>query len=266
MRFIFSFDKRTTEVKNMAITGQAQKYVAAWEAGLYEGFSERTSARHSTPLLEGLISNLQNLGEDRELTRVLEAGVGLGSHALRLVQEGFLVIANEYCETATNEILRKIAKLSQSSQIRIKVAHGDILDCLRAQEYGSVAGFYAHSVFHTFSPKERRELYAEIGNVQPIGGIIAVSFKAEGDYVQNMSGTTSERSEAGLVITDYAGGISRLFVTDITPLVREFLDAGYRVLNTYKWDIPKKKGDVENPLEFRKFVGLLAKKTEGDRK
>lgn len=271
----------------MASTGQAQKYAAAWEAGLYDGFSEKTSARDSTPLLEGLIARLHSLNKtrfhslnkdgvnlyqegislakeevvlskERLPTHVLEAGAGLGSHAIRLVQEGFLVIANEYCETAAREIRRKRAQLPEHSQSRLKIIGGDILDCLRAQEEELIAGFYAHSVFHTFSAAERKLLYDEIRKIQPLDGILAISFKADGDYVQNSEGVIIEQTEVGRIVTDSAGGISRLFVTNPAPLAEELSNAGYSILNTYQWDALNI--DDKTPLKSRKFVGLLAKK------
>ena len=256
----------------MPPTGQAQRYAQVWEIGLYEGFSENTSARDSTPLLEELIANLQKqrniqLGERGEKgipIPVIEAGAGLGSHALRLVQEGFSVIANEYSELATREIEHKRGLLTLPAQARLQIAQGDILDCLRTLAEESIAGFYAHSLLHTFSDDERKRLYAEIKRVQPRGGIIAVSFKAHGDYVQNENGNSIKQTEAGPVITDHAGRISRLFVTNTSPLVRELEDADYQVFDTYWWDVPK--NNPENKIEYRKFVGLIAQKTNGERR
>ncbi len=247
--------------------GQPQKYAQAWETGLYNGFSERTSARDSTPLLDGLIANLQKvnpkinsrkLSERETPSLILEAGAGLGSHALRLVQEGFSVIANEYSELAAREIQHKKDRLTLSLQDRLQVARGDILDYLRTVGEGSIAGFYAHSLLHTFSDDERKRLYAEVRRVQPEGGIVAISFKAEGDYVQNKEGNTLKQTEAGPVITDLAGRINRLFVTNTFPLVRELEDANYQVFNIYRWDVPKKS--IKNKRDYRKFVGLIAKK------
>ncbi len=240
----------------MPPTGQAQRYAQAWEIGLYGGFSERTSAKDSTPLLEGLIATLQPTVTERPKV-VLEAGAGLGSHALHLVQGSFSVIANEYSEIAVREIWHKRDRLPLPAQVRLQIAPGDILDCLKDLDENSIAGFYAHSLVHTFSEDERKQLYAEIRRVQPQGGIIAVSFKASGDYVQNENGNSVKQTEAGPVITDYAGRISRLFVIDTLPLVKELQDADYQVINTYWWDVPKEGTD---PPESRKFVGLIAKK------
>lgn len=249
--------------------GQAQKYAQAWEIGLYHGFSERTIARYSTPLLEGLITNLQrlsnrDLGEKENPVQILEAGAGLGSHALRLVQEGFSVIANEYSELAVREINHKKDQLTLSAQARLQIIQGDILDYLKSLAEESIAGFYAHSLIHTFSEDERKRLYAEIRRVQPWEGIVAVSFKADGDYVQNEEGNSIKQTEAGPVITDHAGKISRLFVTNIHPLVRELEDADYQVFKIYRWDVPKtsiENIENENKTDYRKFVGLIAKKT-----
>lgn len=240
----------------MPPTGQAQRYAQAWETGLYEGFSERTSAKDSTPLLEGLIATLQPTVTEKS-GLVLEAGAGLGSHSIRLVREGFLVIANEYSNLAVREIRHKKDQLILPAQARLQIAPGDILDCLKDLDENSIAGFYAHSLVHTFSEDERKKLYTEIRRVQPQEGIIAVSFKAEGDYVQNENGNSVKQTEAGPVITDYAGRISRLFVTNTLPLVKELQDADYRIINTYWWDVPK---EGTNPPESRKFVGLIAKK------
>ncbi|GEM_PF-2356368 len=300
--------------------GQPQKYAQAWETGLYNGFSERTSARDSTPLLErliaGLTSDLKKLGsrklnENETPALILEAGAGLGSHALRLVQEGFSVIANEYSELAAREIHHKRDQLTPSAQARLQIAKGDILDCLRSLAEESIAGFYAHSLVHTFSEDERKLLYTEIRRVQPQGGIIAVSFKAYGDYVQNEKGNGVKPTEAGPVISDHAGRISRLFVTDPFPLIRELQDADYQVFDTYWWDVPKNSSQnardhprsqtegmtrpfgarvarnikaehfdlgvhhqsqtdgndfIKNRIEYRKFVGLIAQKTNGEKR
>ena len=120
-----------------------------------------------------------------------------------------------------------------------------------------------HSLLHTFSEEERELLYSKIRRVQPPGGMIAISFKAEGDYVQNENGNSIKPTEAGPVITDHAGRISRLFVTNTLPLVKELQDTDYQVINTYRWDVPK---EGTNPPKFRKFVGLIAQKINRERR
>ncbi|MBS3121909.1 class I SAM-dependent methyltransferase [Candidatus Woesearchaeota archaeon] len=243
----------------MISTGQAEKYARSWEQGTY-GAEDESPLQETTPLLESFITHLQRYRQSMsKVPLVLEGGAGSGDHAIRLVQNGFLVIANEYSEVATARILQRgNARLPKCTKTRLQVAQGDIVRYLREQESRSLMGFYANSVLHTFSQEERSALYTAVHRVQPQGGLVAVSFKAEGDSVQ-YKGEFREETEAGKIVEDLIG-INRLFVRNPEPLIEELTKAGYKHLETFAWNVVKYIAVNTYDLGERKFIGFLAQK------
>ena len=245
-------------------TGQAELYEGAWSAGLYGGYGEGTDVHRTTPLLNTLIERLLGQSGANTPSRVFEGGSGSGDHAVTLARAGFAVLANEYSPVAAAKIVSRTTDGSiNGSGGTIVVAQGDILECLRGQEPGSFDGFYSSSVFHTFNPKERLSVYGAVYNVQPVGGLLAVSFKAAGDYVQDVAGHLERHTDAGAVCADEAGGISRLFVHNSKPLIEELERSGYDLVRAYDWAVPREEVSGDGATQYRKFVGFLACKKGG---
>ncbi|MBI2665415.1 hypothetical protein HYX12_02220 [Candidatus Woesearchaeota archaeon] len=240
-------------------TGQAERYAQSWQEGTYGGRGE-SSVQGSTPLLESFIEHLKRGDElDSRVPIVFEGGAGSGDHSIRLVQEGFYVIANEYSGVAATRIHEKARnQLGRCTIGKLAVAKGDIVRWLREKDLTHLDGFYANSLLHTFSAEERLTIYEAVHRIQPSGGLIAVSFKAEGDGVQH-EGKNIDETEAGDIVEDKIG-ISRLFVRNPEPLIEELARAGYKHLETLTWDVPKYIAVRTYDSSPRKFVGLLVQK------
>jgi len=243
----------------MISTGQAKKYAQSWHEGTY-GAKDESPPQGTTPLLERFITHLQRYKQSTfKVPLVLEGGAGSGDHAIRLVQEGFFVIANEYSEVAAARIRQRAdAMLSECVKAKLQVVQGDVMGCLEGQKSRSLMGFYANSVVHTFSPEERSALYRAVYRVQPQCGLVAVSFKANGDGVQ-YKGDSRTETEAGEIVRDQFG-INRLFVRNPGPLIEELARAGYRHLETFAWDVKKYIAVNAYDPGVRKFIGFLAEK------
>lgn len=241
-------------------TGQAKIYAQSWEQGTYGAATEDGLVQHGTPLLETFIQHLKQYQESRDarLLRVLEGGAGSGDHSIRLAKEGFQVEANELTDVATGRIRRRGNQLPCSLRSRFRTVKGDITEYLEQQKAESLAGFYANSVLHTFSADERLALYKAVHNAQPRGGLVAVSFKAQGDAVQ-YRGEVLERTDAGDIVKDCLG-ISRIFVEDLDPLINELSRVGYKHLETSRWDVETYIAQQDYPDGTRKFIGFLAQK------
>ncbi|MBI2147332.1 class I SAM-dependent methyltransferase [Candidatus Woesearchaeota archaeon] len=243
------------------LTGQAEIYAKSWERGTYGAATEDGLTQQETPLLETFIKNLHWYQQSRGdyVLRVLEAGAGSGDHSIRLAREGFFVDANELTEVATRRIRRRGHQLLPCSlQSRLRTVQGDITEHLGQRAAESLAGFYANSVLHTFSAEERLSLYKAVHNIQPQGGLLAISFKAQGDTVQGR-GEVLEKTNAGDIVRDCLG-ISRLFVEDPAPLIDELLRVGYSHLGTNRWDVERYIAKKDYPDGVRKFIGFLAEK------
>ena len=243
--------------------GQAELFAQSWKDGTY-GERGESPLQGSTPLLESFIGYLKKkVQSDSRVPIVFEGGAGSGDHAIRLVQEGCYVIANEYSGVAATRIHEKgRSQLSRCDRTNLVVAQGDVLGWLRKKDLTPLDGFYANSVLHTFSPEERSAIYQAVHKIQPKGGVIAVSFKADGDGVQE-GGIIREETKAGTVVEDKLG-IGRLFVRNSEPLIEELVRAGYNHLETFTWDVAQYIAVKNYHAGTRKFVGFLAQKNEGD--
>ena len=244
----------------MTGTGFAKTYADLWAAGTYGQSPDEASSQQATPLLEALIERLRRRASRIDRTpHIFEGGAGSGDHAILLTRAGFLVTANEYNGIAIARIQQKKASLPEPS--KLKVVQGDVLDCIRIQEERSLSGFYANSLVHTFSPEQRRTLYHEINRAEDLNGIIAVSFKADGDAVQSVQSTANgaRRTEAGSIIVDEYG-IERLFVSDPRPLIRELSIAGYKTTCICSWSVADYIAVKGYNRGTRRFIGLLAEK------
>ena len=247
----------------MTGTGQGNTYAKLWENGTYGAPDRGSPSQGRTPLLDVLIERLhQQLGATSLIPHVFEGGAGSGDHALLLAQEGFRVTANEYNRTGVERIERR--KLTLSNPSLLRTIEGDVLHCISAQEAHSIDGFYANSLLHTFSAEERVLLYRGVHKTQSDRGVLAVSFKAQGDTLQR-TGIIREETEAGPIVVDDQG-IRRLFVTNPEPLMRELNTAGYRVVRTCRWNIERYIAVTTYVLGARKFIGFFAEReqTKGD--
>ncbi|MBI2108192.1 class I SAM-dependent methyltransferase [Candidatus Woesearchaeota archaeon] len=234
------------------IGGQAERFDAVWRDGRYDGFSRGTDGQTTTPLLETLLDNLDS--PSGTLPHVVEGGAGSGDHSITIAQRGYRVTAVEYSPSAVEEIRANAQVLPPSCRDKIAVIQGDLLGYLRNGP-DNMSAFYANSVLHFFSSSERAEVYERVGGLQSAGGLIAVSFKAEGDALQGR-GDAIDVTEAGVLVRSAEDGITRLFVRNTTPLARELEKAGYVITGdgVYKWDVQS----YNYWGEAGKFIGFLA--------
>lgn len=219
-------------------------------------FAGRT-AEKSTPLLDVLREQLESRTKPRI---VIEAAAGSGDHTLALASqvEHTHVYAIDTDPKATASMRTKLAESIYQFKVgsRVVVETGDIFGHLnrRKRQRRPLDAFYANSFVHVLPLAERRRLYATISELQPKGGLIAVSFKAEGDAMQGR-GLPAGEDERGVYETDRYG-LRRLFVRDTLPLQQELRWAGYSVLRTESWSTP----DYDIRGEVGRFVGFLAQK------
>lgn len=227
-------------------------FARVWKDGMYRGFSKGTSAQDSTPLLTALIDALTQ-SRANELS-VIEGGAGSGDHSITLARQGYRVTAVEYSKHVASNLRERIVHLDD---LKITVVQGDVIDYLKSLSVGSCDAFYANSLFHIYTSEDRVVAYKRLQRIQPQGGLIAVSFKAEGDVLQN-HGEVISRTEAG-VIVHVDDGIDRLFVSNPDTLIREIKLVDYSVSpdNVFRWEVPGYNYDGE----IGKFIGFLARKT-----
>jgi len=232
----------------------AEVFGTLWAGGAY-AFSHGTEGQNSTPFLEAVIDQMRLMRDGKSL-KVIEGGAGAGYHSIRLAQEhGVDVTAVEYVPDAVQLIRDNLdgVKLGEGSSLNIE--QGELLAYLKGQPPNSCDIFYANSLLHLFTEDARKAVLNELSHIQPEGGIVAVSFKAEGDVLQS-KGQVVERKPYGVIVeADY--GAKRLFVTDPYKLMPEFEAAGYKVLGLHTWDVL----GYNIHGEHSKFVGFLAQKT-----
>ncbi len=229
------------------MVGQAEQYVNVWEKGLYDGFSAGTTAESTTPLLEKILQRGNVSGT------LVELGAGEGGHAVRLAKAGFFVFANEYSPVAVKKIRKRVRE--KNLQQRVRIVQGDALHCLQKNGDETIKVVYAHSLLHTFSRDDRTLLYGEAFRVLQPKGVLAVSFKERGDYVERL-GDCLEILPDGRLIHGREDGITRLFLENPRSVVDDLQQAGYRCNGFIKWQHSGGGGTS------RRFVGYLAEKPE----
>jgi len=234
---------------------EAERFDEVWRHGKYDGFSHGTGGQTTTPFLEALLKKLN--GRLTRLPHVIEGGAGSGDHSLTIVRRGCRVTSIEYSNRAVDKIkaLKQVQPCSYRD--RITVVQADLLSYLRNCTESALA-FYANSVLHFFSSDERAEVYERVRDLlQPDNGLIAVSFKAEGDALQSR-GEPVEETEAGVLVKSREDDITRLFVRDPKALSREIEQAGYLVPDgsIHRWEVH----GYNYSGEAGKFVGFLGVK------
>ena len=166
------------------------------------------------------------------------------------------VIAIEYSQTAVDDAKKRANQLDQCVQSRLKIECGDLFTFHKKFEKNSLDGIYANSVFHFLTPLERENLYKECHQLLKSGGMIAVSFKYQGDALFKR-GETVEQTDAGTIIEDNTDHINRLFVspTGVDVLAQEIQSAGFDICSIIRWSVPNYNIDGDQGL----FVGYLAR-------
>ncbi|MDB4933638.1 MAG: hypothetical protein JWP87_610 [Labilithrix sp.] len=233
---------RPAETKNAA-----ELFDRVWSRGTYAGFSQNTSGQGATPFLDAFVSAVKKLGA--KPSRVVELGAGSCDHAMRCALEGFETTAVEYSAVAVTSARERLLHRSEG---RLAIVQADLFAFTRKMISRSLTGLYANSVFHFLSSHERREQYRIIRDALIEHGVLAVSFKAEGDALQKR-GSVVEDTPAGPVVKG-DDEIRRLFVTNSDALADELRDEGYTVQDVIRWTVP----DYNIASESGAFVGLLA--------
>ncbi|PIN76889.1 hypothetical protein COV17_00580 [Candidatus Woesearchaeota archaeon CG10_big_fil_rev_8_21_14_0_10_36_11] len=233
---------------------EAERFDIVWKKGKYDGFSSGTNGEVTTPFLELLLGTLQTYSA--RLPHVIEGGAGSGNHSFTLARRGCRVTSVEYSGAAADKIKARKQAQPCSYRDRITVVQGDLLGYLQNGAESALA-FYANSVLHFFSADERAELYERVRGLQPARGLIAVSFKAEGDALQSR-GDVIEEIEAGVLVKSREDDITRLFVRNPGALAREIEQAGYLVPDSaiHQWEVQ----GYNHQGEAGKFVGFLGVK------
>lgn len=241
----------------------AEKFASVWRDKRYRGFGNGTSGQDETPLLRALVSHFDRTRGAVRLPsqcggnrigppiRIIEGGPGSGDHTIALAKEGLYVTAVEFAEDAAAEIREKARRGGEGYGLRVKVVNADLLRFLRESKLRPDA-FYANSVLHFFSSRDRTVIYLQLSRRET--EVIAVSFKAEGDALQTRGNQVGE-TRAGVIVRG-DDEIDRLFVRDVIPLINEVTSVGYAIDpgNIHTWDVP----DYNIPGEPGRFVGFLA--------
>jgi trans-aconitate methyltransferase len=225
----------------------AELFDRVWSRGTYAGFSQNTSGQGATPFLDSFVDAVKQLGATP--SRVVELGAGSCDHAMRCALEGFATTAVEYSAVAVTSARERLLERSEG---RLEIVQADLFAFTGTMAKSCLAGLYANSVFHFLSSKERREQYRSIRGALVERGVLAVSFKAQGDALQPR-GSVVENTPAGPIVQG-EDEIRRLFVTNIDVLADEMRDEGYCVQDVIRWSVP----DYNIASESGEFVGLLA--------
>jgi hypothetical protein len=136
--------------------------------------------------------------------------------------------------------------------IPLEIVQADLFAFTAELSAGQLAGAYANAVFHVLSADQRRGQYRALRGALVERGVLAVSFKAEGDALQRR-GSVAQKTAAGPVVKG-DDGICRLFVVDVDALAHEMRDEGYSVRRVIRWSVP----DYNISAQSGEFVGLLA--------
>jgi hypothetical protein len=225
----------------------AELYDRVWRRGLYSGFSHATAGEAATPFLDAFIDAVK--GSGIVPARVLELGAGSCDHALRCARERLHVTAVEYSEVAVTSARERLLHLADG---RLDIVRADLFSHTRQLAPRSLAGVYSNAVFHFLSAEQRGDQYRLLQGAIMEHGVVAISFKAEGDALQSR-GAVVELTPAGPVV-EGDDGIRRLFVTDVDVLVDEMREASFTVQDVVRWSVT----DYNVVRERGEFVGLLA--------
>jgi hypothetical protein len=225
----------------------AELYDDVWRRGTYSGFSHNTLGQSSTPFLDAFLGAVKELGA--HAPRIVELGAGSCDHALRCALDGVPTTAVEYSGAA---VAAARDRARQHPDLPLEIVQADLFEFTAKLTGGQLAGAYANAVFHFLSADQRRSQYRALRGALVERGVLAISFKAEGDALQRR-GSVAEETAAGPVVKG-DDGICRLFVVEVDALAREMRDEGYSVRRVIRWSVPA----YNIPTERGEFVGLLA--------
>jgi hypothetical protein len=225
----------------------AQLFDEVWRRGTYKGFSRNTQGESSTPFLDAFLQEVRAAGA--KPARLVELGAGSCDHALRCALEGFPTTAVEYSGVA---VAAARERARTHPDLPLEIVQADLCAFTAQLPAEHLAGVYANSVFHFLSPDERRRQYGVLRVALVQGGILGISFKAQGDALQRR-GRVVEQTAAGPVV-EGDDGIHRLFVARVEPLADEMREQGYGIRRAFRWSVP----DYNIANESGEFVGLLA--------
>jgi hypothetical protein len=222
-------------------------YNDVWRRDTYRGFSRNTCGESSTPFLDAFVREVRAVGVERP--SVVELGAGSCDHAMRCALEGFDTTAVEYSAFAV-ELAR--GRFGERSDLRLKIVQADLLAFTATLVVHTVAGVYANAVFHFLSREERRGQYRVIRRALVDHGLLAISFKAQGDALERRGAVVEETAAGAVVRGD--DSIRRLFVANVDVLADEMRDEGYAIRSVVHWSVP----NYNVAHESGEFVGLLA--------
>jgi trans-aconitate methyltransferase len=225
----------------------AELYDGVWQRGTYSGFSHDTCGERSTPFLEAFLDAVKALGA--RAPRIVELGAGSCDHALRCALSGVPTTAVEYSGAA---VAAARDRAQRYPDVPLEIVQGDLFAFTAKLTAGQLAGAYANAVFHFLSADQRRSQYRALRGALVERGVLAISFKAEGDALQQR-GCVAQETAAGPVVKG-DDGICRLFVVEIDALAHEMRAEGYSVRQVIRWSVP----DYNIAAQSGEFVGLLA--------
>jgi hypothetical protein len=225
----------------------AELYDDVWRRGTYSGFSHDTCGQSSTPFLDAFLKAVKELGA--HAPRIVELGAGSCDHSVRCALSGLPTTAVEYSGVA---VAAARDRAQRYPDIPLEIVQADLFAFTAKLTAGQLAGAYANAVFHFLSAEQRRGQYRVLRGALVERGVLAISFKAEGDALQRR-GSVAQETAAGPVVKG-DDGICRLFVVDVDALAHEMRDEGYSVRRVIRWSVP----DYNIPAQSGEFVGLLA--------
>ena len=225
----------------------ADLYDDVWRRGTYSGFSHDTCGQSSTPFLDEFLEAVKELRA--HAPRIVELGAGSCDHALRFARSGVPTTAVEYSGAA---VAAARARAQEYPGIPLEIVQADLFAFTATLAASRLTGAYANAVFHFLSAEQRRGQYRVLRQALVERGLLAISFKAEGDALQSR-GSVAHQTTAGPVVRG-DDGICRLFVAEVDVLAQEMRDEGFTVCRAIRWSVP----DYNIPAEKGEFVGLLA--------
>jgi hypothetical protein len=225
----------------------AELFDEVWRRGTYSGFSRNTAGECSTPFLDMFLEAVTSVGA--KSPRILELGAGSCDHAIRCAREGFATTAVEYSGVAVTEARERVRHYAD---LPLKIVQADLTVFTARLEPNRLTGVYANGVFHFLSSDERRNQYAIFRRALADGGVLAISFKADGDALQKR-GVVVEESAAGSIVRG-DDGIRRLFARDASALADEMRDEGFEARHVIRWSVP----DYNIANERGEFLGIIA--------
>ena len=238
---------------------QSQRFDKVWQdvhGGFTLGSGERT-----TPMLDRFCKKLLENFEKNTLFKIIEAAAGNGIHAIAIAKalnKNAHVLAVDTSLKAREILDYKVAASCLDWQITS--LSEDVYDVILRQDDSvqQLHGLHANSFFHILHPSDRIDIYHALFHSVIKKGIVAISFKARGDYLEK-DGTLIRRVPGG-VLRMGSDGIHRFFVDDPEVIISELASAGFKVKqpenDIIEWDIL----DYNKKDEPAKFIGLVAQK------